>query len=180
MKARRAEPPTNRKRFVLDANAFIQAKRRFYALDFCPGYWRTLVWHRQRGHLTSIDRVRDELERGGDDLWAWARREFGDDGFASTRQAEVAAAYAEIVAWVNAQTQFLDAAKTAFLAVADGWIAAYARVENVVVVTLEEFDPLVRKRAPLPNVCRAFDVESITPFEMLRRLHVKLDWESPT
>ena len=32
-------------RFVLDANAFIQAKRRFYPFDVCPGYWGALVWH---------------------------------------------------------------------------------------------------------------------------------------
>ena len=30
-------------KFVLDANVFIQAKRRFYAFDFCPGYWDMLL-----------------------------------------------------------------------------------------------------------------------------------------
>ena len=54
-------------RFVLDANAFIQAKRRFYGLDFCPGYWGTLIWHYQQGRICSIDKIRDEIMRGGDD-----------------------------------------------------------------------------------------------------------------
>jgi hypothetical protein len=47
------------------------------------------------------------------------------------------------------------------------------------VVTLEEYSPDAQKRVPLPNVCRAFDLEWITPFEMLRRLGVRLDWEGP-
>jgi hypothetical protein len=29
------------------------------------------------------------------------------------------------------------------------------------------------------NVCHAFDVECISPFEMLRRLGVQLDWIPP-
>jgi len=58
-------------------------------------------------------------------------------------------------------------------------LAAYAKASGGVVVTLEEFDPVIRKRVPLPNVCRAFDVEPITPFEMLRRLNVQLSWQAP-
>jgi len=32
-------------------------------------------------------------------------------------------------------------------------------------------------RVPLVNVCRAFDLGTITPFQLLRRLDVKLDWQ---
>ena len=46
-------------------------------------------------------------------------------------------------------------------------------------VTLEEYDPLRRNRVLLVNVCRAFGVETITPFEMMRKLGVKLDWKAP-
>jgi hypothetical protein len=73
-----------------------------------------------------------------------------------------------------------DTEKDEFQHVADGWLAAFAKANSHVVVTLEEYDPLIRKKVPLPNVCRAFDVEWITPFEMLRRLNVQLDWESPS
>lgn len=63
-------------RYVLDANDFIQAKRRFYGLDFCPGYLRTLIWHQQQGKVGSIDKIRDELLRGGDDLTQWVKEQF--------------------------------------------------------------------------------------------------------
>jgi hypothetical protein len=39
--------------YVLDANTFIQAKRRFYAFDICPRYWASLVWHQRQGNLCS-------------------------------------------------------------------------------------------------------------------------------
>jgi hypothetical protein len=166
-------------RYVLDANAFIQAKRRFYGFEFCSGYWRALQWHQQQGRLCSIDRVRDELVRGGDDLTDWVQQKFGDAAFADTSTAAVAATFAQMLAWVMAQPQFLDTAKTEFQQVADGWLAAYAKINGCVVVTLEEFDPVIKKKVPLPNVCRAFDVEPITPFEMLRRLNVRLTWQPP-
>ena len=77
------------------------------------------------------------------------------------------------------QSQFQDTAKAEFQAVADGWLAAYAKKTEGVLVTLEQFDPNVRRRVPLPNVCHAFDVECISPFGMLRRLGVQLDWSPP-
>ena len=167
-------------RYALDANAFIQAKRRFYGFDFCPGYWRALIWHSRQGTVPSIDRVKEELLRGGDELADWVSEELGDAGFSETTTAAVAEKYAQMLAWVMAQPQFSDPAKAEFQQVADGWLAAYAKAGGYVVVTLEEFSPDARRRVPLPNVCRAFDVSTITPFEMLRRLGARLNWEAPS
>ncbi len=170
---------TTSERYALDANVFIQAKRRFYGLDFCPGYWHTLIWHQQHRKLCSVDKVQNELLRGGDDLAQWVKQQFGAEAFADTTTPAVAGVYAQMLAWVMAQPQFLDSAKAEFQQVADGWLAAFAKASSYVVVTLEEYDPVIRKKVPLPNICRAFDVESITPFEMLRRLNVQLNWEPP-
>lgn len=164
-------------KYVLDANAFIQAKRRFYGLDFCPGYWSTLIWHQQQGRLCSIDKVQVELLRGADDLAEWVEQQFGAAAFADTSNAEVAAVYAQMLAWVMAQPQFLEPAKVEFQQVADGWLAAYANVSGRVLVTLEQYDAVRRNKVPLVNVCRAFDVLTITPFELLRQLDVKLNWQ---
>lgn len=170
---------TTPERYVLDANTFIQAKRRYYGFDFCPGYWLTLIWHQQQGRLISIDRVYAEIEHGGDDLYDWTHEHFGRAAFADTTTADVTTTYAQMLTWVMAQSQFLDQAKDDFQRVADGWLAAYAKAKGCVVVTLEEYDPAIRKKVPLPNVCRAFDVHPISPFEMLRRLNVQLSWQPP-
>lgn len=167
-------------RYTLDANVFIQAKRKYYALDFCPGYWRALIWHQQQGRLCSIDKVRDEIMRGADDLAEWVERQFGTNAFAETSTPEIANAYSQMLAWVMAQTHFKESARTEFQQVADGWLAAYGKANGCAVVTLEIYDPHRGNKVPLVNVCRAFDVETITPFELLRRLRVKLDWQPPT
>lgn len=166
-------------KFALDANAFIQAKRRFYGLDFCPGYWGALIWHYQQGRICSIDKIRDEIVRGGDDLAEWVDQHFGAAAFADTGTTAVAEAYAQMLAWVMAQTHFHESARMEYQQVADGWLAAYGKASGCVVVTLEEYNPLRRNKVPLVNVCHAFGVETITPFDMLRQLEVKLEWTSP-
>lgn len=105
--------------YVLDANVFIQAKRRFYPFNICPGYWDALCWYRAAGRVCSVDKVRDELERGGDALWDWAKAVFDETGFQDT--AAAMADYGAMVAWVQGQSQFFPAAKAEFMAVADGW-----------------------------------------------------------
>jgi len=45
--------------YVLDTNVFVQAHRRHYAFDICPGFWDCLIHHHQTGRIVSIDRVRD-------------------------------------------------------------------------------------------------------------------------
>ena len=40
--------------FVLDANIFIEAHRRYYGLDLCPGFWESLRHFAERGRILSI------------------------------------------------------------------------------------------------------------------------------
>jgi len=54
--------------FLLDANIFIEAHRRYYAFDIAPPFWMALINHAKNGRLLSIDRVEIELKRGGDEL----------------------------------------------------------------------------------------------------------------
>jgi hypothetical protein len=165
--------------YVLDANAFIQPHRRFYPFDLCPGYWRALQWHRTRSGVCSIDRVGDELLDGEDKLSDWVKSDLPKAFFETTADLEVVGWYRKLAEWVNAEPQFLDQAREEFATAADGWIVAFAKAREAIVVTLEVFDPNIRKRVPIPNLCRAFDVEPITPFEMLRRLKVEFSWRPP-
>lgn len=165
--------------YLLDANAFIQPKQKFYAFDFCPGYWDALIAHQQAGRLTSIDRVRDEIEEGNedDDLWIWARDTFPPEGFVNTRTPEVLANYAQLQSWVATNLHYTAGARQQFAEErnADGWLVARAMAApGTVIVTLEDFNAAKKSEVPIPNVGDAFGVLSITPYEMLRRLGVSL------
>lgn len=155
--------------YLLDANVFIEAARRYYAFDLAPKFWELLVRHVEAGQIQSIDRVKQELERGKDELATWVKGTF-KAAFASTDDTDVFRSFAEIMTWVQAQGQFLEAAKADFASGADGWLVAYARVKGCVVVTHERPAPDARRRVPIPNVCEAFDVPFVDTFEMLRTL----------
>lgn len=159
--------------YVLDANVFIEAARRYYAFDLAPKFWKELGHHVSAGHVQSIDRVKRELEQGKDDLAQWVSKGGFGAGFVSTSDKGVIQSYGEIMTWVQAHPQFLDGARADFAKGADGWLVAYAKGESGIVVTQEVADPNVKRRVPIPNVCQAFSVPFCDTFEMLRRLGVK-------
>ncbi len=160
-------------RFLLDANVFINAARDYYPFDLVPGFWACLQEHAATKRLQSIDRVRDELLRCKDDLADWAKSTFAG-AFESTADPDVLATFAQIMTWVESQNQFMDAAKGQFADCADGWIVSYAKVNGLTVVTHEVYSREIRRKVPIPNVCRAFNVRYINTWAMLRALGVRL------
>lgn len=129
---------TDPETYLLDANVFIEAKRRYYAFDICPGFWDSLVLHHSSGRIGSIDRVRRiELEKGKDDLTVWAESEVPDTFFSLADEADVLRWYGEVIAWVQNQPQFFPEAKTEFAGSVDGWLIAFAKAKNLILVTDE-------------------------------------------
>jgi len=158
--------------YLLDANVFIEAARRYYAFDLAPKFWESLALHAEKGEIQSIDRVKQELERGNDELATWATAQFSE-AFASTDEEDVTVSYSEIISWVQIQDQFSDAAKADFASGADGWLVAYAKSKGFIVVTHEVLDPNIMRKVPIPNVCEEFGMSSVDTFEMLRQIGVR-------
>ena len=158
--------------YLLDANVFIEAARRYYAFDLVPAFWDSLVGYADDGVIASIDRVKVELLMGKDDLAKWAKSSFAN-AFLSTDEEETIEAYGSVMKWVQGQGQFFDAAKAEFASGADGWLVAYAAARGVIVVTHEELAADARKKVPIPNVCQALDVRYVDTFRMLRELGVR-------
>lgn len=161
------------KRYLLDANAFIEARDRYYGFDICPGYWTALVQLHDANRVFSIDRIRAELMEQDDDIQEWIEQQTPDTFFKQTKDQAVVDSFQEMVNWVFNEPQFTAAARTEFASVADGWLVAYACVNDLVVVTHEEYAPEVKRKVPIPNVCEEFEVEYVNTFEMLRALNVK-------
>lgn len=158
------------KRYVLDANVFIEASQSYYSFDICPGFWLALVRQHEAKHVCSIDRIKAELVVLDDELKEWVNFKVSETFFKGTADKNVADAFAIMVNWVQREKQFTLEAKAEFAAVADGWVVAYAKVNNLVVVTHEEYAPDAKARVKIPNVCLEFDVAYCNTFEMLRDL----------
>lgn len=160
--------------FVLDTNVFIEAHRRYYAFDICPGYWAALIAHNAGGRLCSIDRVRDELLAQADALSQWAQQLPGSF-FEPTGDPSVTTWFGTIIGWVQVQTQYFPAAKAAFASGADGWLIAYAKARGLVITTNEAPNPKIKRRVPIPDVCTAFGVDYIDTFDLLRALGARFN-----
>ena len=161
--------------FLLDANVLINAARHYYAFDIAPVFWDKLLIHADDGKLKSIDHVKDEINRGSDELVDWVNGSF-IDSFVPCNDPLVLAKYAEIMVWSQRHVQYSPSAKAEFAQfdLADSWLVAYAAVYNYVVVTHEEYNSTIRRRIPIPNVCDAFNVQYLNTFAMLRYLRVRL------
>lgn len=158
--------------FVLDANAFIEAKRRYYAFDICPGYWEALEQFNAAGRLLSIDRVQAELLKGNDELKAWAATAPATM-FVRSDDAQVVAYFGQMQTWAAGKPQFIAEAKADFAAKADAWLIAFAKRHGLTLVTHEELAPEARRKVPMPNVCQDFGVHHTDVFSMLRTLTAK-------
>ena len=159
--------------YVLDANVFMEAARRYYAFDLAPGFWQGLQQYAASGRIKSIDRIKQELDRGNDDLADWADAEF-KDAFATTNRQGVIDVYAGVMEWVTGRGQYTDAAKDKFASGADGWLVAFAIACHCVIVTQELPAPYARNNVKIPEVCDEFGVDYVDTFAMLRELRVTL------
>lgn len=166
--------------YVLDANVFVEAKKRYYAFDICPGFWNSLTWHYGQGNVCSVDRVRSELVEHGDELSDWVANQMPAAAFHSTKEDTIAACYGDVVRWAMNQPQFMDAAKAEFAdaKVADAWLVAYASTRGATLVTHETFDDHIRRKVKIPNVCRAFHVPYLDTFHMLAQLGIQFTWKA--
>lgn len=160
---------------LLDTNVFIEAHRRYYAFDIHPGFWDCLYHLFKTNQAVSLDRVRTELLRFNDALSEWVENT-PNSFFVSTSDHAIVYMYMAVMNWLDAEDQYFDQAKYDFAQGADGWLVSYALVNRLKLVTEEVYDKNIRKRVPLPNVCKQFGVETLNTFAMLRDLGIQFNW----
>lgn len=150
--------------YLLDANAFIEAKKRWYGFDFCPAYWDWLDAAHAAGSVFSIERVGTELLAGDDELTDWARAR--GESFFLRPDTRVLGSLSQLSTWVTSG-QYDQSAATTFLDVADSYLVAHAHAYDHTVVTHEKVENTPRK-VKIPNACAELNVKCVNTFEMLR------------
>jgi hypothetical protein len=150
--------------YLLDSNIFIQAKNLHYGFDFCPAFWDWLDEGNNIGTVFSIEKVRDELLGGADELADWARAR--DAKFFLPPNSDDVPSLAQVSTWATGGG-FESGAVNQFLQVADYYLVAQAHSRKFVVVTHEVAANSVKK-IKIPNACIGLSVKSMSPYEMLR------------
>lgn len=158
--------------YLLDTGVFIEAKRRFYGLDFVPGYWDWLMREANTGSIRSIEKVADEIGAQQDELSEWAANL--PRGFFLRPDAAFSAAFQQVSQWAIS-SGFQQAAYSEFLDVADSFLVAQALAGGHTVVTLEK--PATtpsKKKIKVPDACAGVEIKCITPYMMMRLQRVRL------
>lgn len=137
-------------RYVLDANCFIEPHQRFYPFDIAPGYWKALKEQHESGRICSIDRVKTELLAHKDRLSQWVS-DLDPEFFKQTRDHAVIRDYRKIMTWVESSTKYTPAAKAEFARGADGWLIAFSKVNNRIVVSSETYESARKNKVKIPN-----------------------------
>ncbi len=157
--------------YLLDANCFIQVKK-WYGLDFCPGYWDWLDRENGAGNLYSIDKVRDEILAGNDDLAAWARQR-GPNFFLSVDN-DAANRVQQIATWLTQSSGLAPHQISEFLSGADPWLIGFALAHNHTVVTNESLVASNSKKVKVPNICQQFGVVYTALVPVIQQSGVRL------
>jgi|26BtaG_2_1085354.scaffolds.fasta_scaffold24023_2 hypothetical protein len=162
-------------RYLLDSNFFIQSKNFSYRFEFCQAFWDLIITLHNQGLVYSIQKVKQELIKGNDNLSSWVRQlpeSFWLDEFDYVNE------YNSVINWANnklvdpAKSQgFTSAAKAIFAdeGRADAWLIACASgLPNTVIVTQEtKIDPKAYKTIKIPNAAQDFQVSCSTIYDFL-------------
>lgn len=157
--------------YLLDSNIFIEAKNRYYGMDFCPAFWDFLDRQIELQTIISTKNVFDELSTWDDELSDWIKDREDSGFFLPIDDKETQEEFIKISNYVVSFGYTSDAVST-FLDVADPWIIAKAKTLEAILICHEKSSPQAKK-IKIPNVCDYFGVKYESTFEMLRNLNAK-------
>ena len=159
--------------YLLDANAFMEANRLYYAFDIAPGFWTWLGDPSLAGEVASIDAVKGEITAGSGDLVDWARAR--PDSFWLPDTEDVLASMRGLAAWAtDPARRYRQEAVDEFLDSADLKLIAHAMAAGATVVTREQPAPDAKKKIKIPDACNAFGLVWTDPFSLYRTLGMRL------
>lgn len=163
--------------YIIDTNAFIESKNRWYAFDICPSFWDFMIENFAEGHSMSIRHVYDELCDGNDVLKDWINENLGKKTFVDClAEKEVMSNYRQVAEFV--QNDYKENVAADFLgeSIADPWLVAYAMTHGGCIVTQETPKPSKRK-ASLVDVCDHFSIHHINIIDFLHAEKARFVYE---
>lgn len=163
-------------KYIIDANIFIQAHRKYYPLDVFSCFWNTLNTLAHSQKIISIDKVKNEVMKNNDDLSKWCVQNMPPFFFIDS--SPYMSDYGIIINKVNSLNRYKPNALSQFADadIADAFIIATAKSfsisERCIIVTEEVSNPGSISRVKIPDVCNLFDIEYIDTVGMFRELNI--------
>lgn len=160
--------------YLLDTNILIHAKN-YMPIDIHVSFWNKLRELANTGLICSSEKVRDEINRGNDDLTAWCKDNLQDAFFLPLDKDDMTK-YAAVIQWASNNRVFTQAAVQEFASVnvADAFLVATAAAKHFTLVTEEKPDPKCKQRVKIPDACIALDVGFCSLNDVLHALKVTI------
>ena len=167
-------------KFLIDSNALMEPYRIYYAFDLIPAYWIELNKFFDSGQIVVLDVVKAEIDKGEDDLASWFSK-IDNLVIIPRVTEETIRNYQEILEFVRSSGYYKEEALQAWApsSVADPWLIASAMANDLTLVTQEVPSGGLSKKTPnkkakIPDIARFFEVNTISIYDMMRILEIKI------
>ena len=159
--------------YLFDTNIFITSKNSM-PIDLWPTFWNRMAQMINSGEVFSVNKVKDEIFKGRDELVDWIK-DNAPRNFFLNEDADVLSCYAQTQSWAHdCSVNFTDSALHDYAGNADGYLVATAAAKNMVLVTFETSDPTCRKRVKIPDACMAIGVHVCDFNTFLREIGITI------
>jgi len=166
------------KRYILDANFFIEAMGMHYYSNIFPGFWKWLESEIARGTFIIIDKVYDELSNYESQTCEWLRDRNLKKHIVKTD--DLLPMLKEIKQTVSEmrfnRDRYSESAINEFFKVADSSIVAYALKQRETIVSNEKPGKSV-KSIKIPDVCKELGLKHIYNHQLLPKFNPIFDWD---
>ena len=152
-------------KYLLDANIFIEANKRYYHDQIVPSFWQWLIDDEE---IYTIPKVKEEVKDGNDELHKLIEK------VKTIEKVQDIAKVAEYIANNNYYND--EAEKNKFLDAADPLlIACGINEKEITIITNESQVGNDSKKIKIPNVCKELKVKhKIGIFDILKLKQVNL------
>lgn len=158
--------------YLFDTNIFIVSKNELPA-DVWPTFWLRLSELIKAEKICSSIKVKEEIERGKDELTIWMKNNTTRNFYCPINEA-VLEKYTEAQRWAIANHNYSEAARNQFAEVADAYLIATAAAYDMTLVTNEKSAPGSKKSIKIPDVCNALSIKYCDLNTVLRDLGVQI------
>lgn len=165
-------------KYLIDANSLIRPARAYYPFDFAPSFWQQLRPKISLDKIAVLDKVRDELLKGTDELSAWIS-DLPNECILSTQDIQILQKYRDVLNFIQQSDQYTESALRLWSRenIADPWLIAAAKVYGYTLLSFEQSAGRITTRSnnpKLPDVARHFQVPYTSLFDMMRQEHFRL------
>ncbi|MDD7219741.1 MAG: DUF4411 family protein [Clostridia bacterium] len=166
-------------KFLLDANSFMTPYHLFYSFDLAPGFWKQLKPILLNKSVVVMDVVKDEVDRGNDELTEWMNSVAGLETL-DRRDQTIIVQYGSILKYIQNSPLYNDKALRSWAAenVADPWLIAAAAAKGYTIITFEQSAGKISEKNPsgkpkIPDIAKEFGVKCEDIFYFMRKMNIK-------